>query len=257
MRTELAVDASRSIIEERDGFAVIRTPQNPAYHNGNFLFFARPPQRGDAVRWPQLFAQAFAADPRVKHWAFCWDAANGFGETQAFQDDGYALDEYLVMSATRLNVFELPEGLQLRPMQSDEDWKRQLVMQLDDVPAVHASAAYARFKEAQIEHHRRIAQNLGVWLGVFDGRELAGSCGTFPVQDGMARYQDVMVAKAYRNRGIARALIVAAGQWALEHFAARTLIIVADAGDFAYRIYQRAGFAAVQREARLWKAERT
>lgn len=257
VRTELAVDASRCTFEANDGYAVIRTPQNPGYYNGNYLYFPLPPERGDLARWQQLFEQAFAADSRVKHASFCWNGAAGPGAAGDFVAAGYTLDEYLVMTAKALNDFALPAGLHVRAFCDERDWAQQLAMQLDDVPAVHAGPAYAAFKAAQVEHHRIISETLGVWLGAFDGEQLVGSCGVFPVQGSLARYQDVMVAKAYRNRGIARALIAAAGRCAFERFRAGTLVIVADANDFPQHIYRRAGFTEAQREARLWKADRT
>lgn len=257
VRTELAVDASRCTFEVRDGFAVIRTPQNPGYYNGNYLYFPLAPERGDLARWAQLFEQAFAADSRVKHASFCWNGAAGSGAAGDFVAAGYTLDEYLVMTAEALSDVALPAGVHLRAFCEERDWMQQLAMQLDDVPAVHARPAYAAFKAAQVEYHRKISESLGLWLGAFDGEQLAGSCGIFPVQDGMARYQDVMVAKPYRNRGIARALIAAAGGCAFEQFGAGKLVIVADANDFPQHIYRRAGFADAEREARLWKADRT
>lgn len=255
--TELEVDRERAALEWCDGFAVVRTPQNPSYYQGNFLIFPRPPQSGESARWIEWFAEAFAQDPRVRHAAFCFDAQSGMGSADEFRAAGYTLEEYDVMTAQSVREFSLPSGLHVRSMGGDADWDAQLAMQLDDVPLVHQGDGYRTFKEAQIAHHRRIAQTLGVWLGVFDGDTLAGSCGIFPVGAEMARYQDVMVAKAYRNRGIARALISAAARWARQHFGPRRFIIVADANDFPRNIYERAGFAAEQREARLWKAERT
>lgn len=257
VRTELAVDASRCTFEVHDGFAVIRTPQNPGYYNGNFLYFPHAPERGDRALWLERFEQAFEADARVKHASFCWDGAAGTGTARDFVAAGFTLDEYHVMTAQILNDFAPPAGVHLRALYEECDWTQQLAMQLDDVPAQHAGPAYAAFKAAQVEHHRRISETLGVWLGAFDGETLVGSCGIFPAQDGMARYRDVMVAKASRNRGIARALITAAGRGAFERFGAKTLVIVADANDFPQTIYRRAGFTEAQHEARLWKADRT
>jgi RimJ/RimL family protein N-acetyltransferase len=254
--TELAVDASRCTFEVKDGYAVIRTPQNPGYYNGNYLYFPHAPEHGDLALWLELFEQAFAADARVKHASFCWDGAAGTGAAGDFVAAGFTLDEYLVMTAETLNDFAPPAGVHLRALCEERDWAQQLAMQLDDVPAEHAGPAYAAFKAAQVEHHRAISETLGVWLGAFEGEQLVGSCGIFPAQDGRARYQDVMVAKAHRNRGIARALITAAGRWAFARFGAKTLVIVADANDFPQAIYRRAGFTEAQREARLWKANR-
>lgn len=257
VRTELVVDGARSVLEARSGYAVVRTPQNPGYYNGNFLLFDAPPQAADAERWPRFFEEAFAGDARVKHAAFCWNASEGLGACADFQQAGYTLEESSVMTASEVAPFALPDALHVRELRGDDDWRRQLEMQLDDIPDIYEAEGYRSFKAAQLAHHRFIAENLGVWLGAFerDGA-LAGSCGIFPAGRGLARYQDVMVAKRCRNRGIARALICAAGRYAFEHFAAQMLIIVADTHGIARRIYEHCGFTEEQREARLWKADR-
>jgi GNAT superfamily N-acetyltransferase len=64
------------------------------------------------------------------------------------------------------------------------------------------------------------------------------------------------VLPAYRNRGVARALVSAAGRVAVERFGAALLVIVAEADDFPRRIYERCGFTLFQRERALWTAAR-
>src|SRR5690348_9423445 len=112
--TELAVDASRCTFEVKDGYAVIRTPQNPGYYNGNYLYFPQAPQRGDLALWLERFEQAFAADARVKHGSFCWDGAAGTGAAGDFVAAGFTLDEYLIMTAQTLNDFAPPANIHLR-----------------------------------------------------------------------------------------------------------------------------------------------
>jgi ribosomal protein S18 acetylase RimI-like enzyme len=63
----------------------------------------------------------------------------------------------------------------------------------------------------------------------------------------LARYQDVVTLESHRRRGIAGALVRAAGEWALEDPAIGRLVIVAEDGGPAIGLYQRAGFAEVAR----------
>lgn len=64
----------------------------------------------------------------------------------------------------------------------------------------------------------------------------------------------VGVLPSHRHRGIARSLIGGAARLARERWSTRQLVIVADAGGAAERIYRRAGFLTHQREAALWIA---
>ena len=65
------------VIEQRDGYLVVRSPGNPTYYWGNLLLFDEPPAAGDAPRWEALFEEAFADEPRVRHRTFAWDRADG------------------------------------------------------------------------------------------------------------------------------------------------------------------------------------
>jgi GNAT superfamily N-acetyltransferase len=256
IKTGLFLDSSRSIIEERERFAIVYTPQNPGYFLGNFLLFERAPQAEDLLTWPRLFDEAFMHDARVKHAAFQWDAREGCGASNAFVAQGYTLEERVVLVANKVKRFEVPSGLRLREFTGDSDWQQQFTMQMNDAPAVYDPEAYYVFKELQIAHQRKIAQELGVWLGIFDGSRLAGSCGIFPAGHSLARFQDVHVNVPYRNRGVARALVAAAAQLAFDRFASESVVIAADASGFARRIYEKAGFTPRELEALLWRPRR-
>ena len=66
------------------------------------------------------------------------------------------------------------------------------------------------------------------------------------VGNGLARYQEVQTAESHRGRGIASALLVVAGRWARAKSEDVPLVIVADAGTPAGRLYRRMGFALAE-----------
>lgn len=255
LRTDIALERDRSIVTEHDGFLAIRTPSNPGYYFGNVLIFDRAPQAGDEDRWPRSFEDVFGGEAAVRHAAFAWSVDESCGPVEAFRERGYTFEDRAVLAAQRVADVPLPADIEIRPLRSDEDWQAQLALGLATREPEHDAAAYARFKAAQVAHHRHLSETLGVWLGAFDGDRLAGSCGIFPVDD-LARYQDVAVFPEYRRRGIARRLIAGAARYALRHFASKRLIIVAAADDFPRTLYEAVGFTLYQREAALWIARR-
>jgi GNAT superfamily N-acetyltransferase len=254
LRTDVALERDRAIVQECDEFVAVRTPENPGYYFGNVLIFDRPPQAGDEECWPQRFEQVFSCDAAVRHAAFAWSIEEHSGRIEPFVQLGYTFENRVVLTAETVAGGPVPPGLHVRALHSDEDWAAQLQLGLATREPVHDPQAYARFKAAQVAHHRRISERCGVWLGAFDGDRLTGSCGIFAVE-GVARYQDVGVFPEYRNRGIARCLIGAAGRYAIEHFTSR-LVIVAAADDFPRTMYERAGFTLYQREGALWISRR-
>ncbi len=70
----------------------------------------------------------------------------------------------------------------------------------------------------------------------------------------LARYQDVVTLESHRRRGLAGALVRAAGEWALDDPAVGQLVIVAEDGGPAIGLYQRAGFAEVARHVGVSRA---
>ena len=255
LRTDLAIESGRSIVEEHEGFLSVRTPGNPGYHFGNFLIFDGPPENGDEQRWPQRFESLFGSDAGVRHAAFAWGGPD-MSAAQRFIDAGYTLERRAVMTAREVPDFPVPAGLHVRKLRCDNDWNGQYELDLAARKDAYEPEGYARFARAQVDYRRSIAAQFGTWLGAFDGDRLVGSCGIFSLGDGIARYQDVNVLADYRNRGVARCLIGAAGRYALERFRAALLVIVADSGDFPIRIYEKCGFALYERENALWVAVR-
>lgn len=255
LRTDLAIESGRALITEHAGCISVRTPLNPDHYFGNFLIFDTPQRAGDEDRWTALFEKIFGDDSRVRHAAFAWSAEEP-PDVERFTQRGFAFQDRVVLTAGAIEHFDPPAGLAVRRFRCDNDWNAQYELSLTTRETVHEEQAYARFMAAQIAYRREAADQFGAWLGAFDGEQLAGSCGIYSIGDGIARFQDVGVRPKYRNRGIARSLVSAAGRFANERFGASQLVIVADADGAARRIYERCGFAPYQRECALWIAAR-
>lgn len=233
------------------------TPSNPGYYFGNYFILSAAPDAGDFARLQAEFDSAFRNAPDVRHAAFAFPGGMDERTRKVFADAGYTIEDRVVMIAERIVPFDPPGGVRIRPLLDERDLEAHLDMQMASRPPEHEETAYRVFMERQIEHRRALVDEIGgVWLGAFAGQALAGSCGIFPVGGEAARFQDVIVHPDYRRRGVASALVSAAGAWALERFGVRTLIIVAKSDAPARRLYERIGFTAMQHETALWKARR-
>ena len=73
----------------------------------------------------------------------------------------------------------------------------------------------------------------------------------FVTHAGIARFQSVETHPEHRRRGLAAAVVHAAGEHALATYGIEVLVIAADADGDAIRIYRRLGFADAERHNTL------
>ena len=246
------------IVDESDGAIRARSPSNPDFFFGNFLLFRDAPTTGDSTRWIARFEAAFAADPRVRHVCLRWDRPDGArGATNELARLGFELEETVVMttSTPRLAPAQARE-VGLRRIESDADWAAVTALQIATMTEMSGAEA-GRFASRQMMRYRHfVSDGRGAWFGAFVGDELAADMGVF-VQDGLARFQAVETAVAFRRRGICRTLLHHAARVALDELGAQQLVIVG-LPDHTAQVYASVGFeerehlvAAIRRPDKL------
>jgi ribosomal protein S18 acetylase RimI-like enzyme len=252
LRTDLMVRRlAGSEITDHGDHLVVRTPDIPSFHWGNFVAFPRPPQAGDAARWAALFARYH---PRARHRAYAVDDPEGAtGDPAQLAALGVEVDVSVVLTATA-PLRPAATTTEIRPVRTDADWRQLLDVRLscEDGPP---DAAHAQFLVARTVEARRVSESgAGCWFGaVTDGRIVA-TLGIVSDGTGLARYQNVETDPAYRRRGLARALLIRAGAYAAEPLAAHTLVIVADPDYHAIDLYRSVGFLDMEKQVQLQAA---
>lgn len=253
----MLLELGGSVVTDHGAHLVVRTPENPGFHWGNFLLFDAPPRPGDPARWSALFAAEF---PEAKHRAFGVDGVDGAaGDSPGCEPLGLAIEVDTVLTADRL----LPSAVapsavtpaaEIRALSGDDDWRQALDLGFAcyGPPSDDDSRAFA---ERRVAGHRRLCEaGHGNWIGAFvDGRLRAGA-GLFAVGSDLARFQNVETHPDFRRRGLASAVLRHAAQHALPEPGSRTLVIVADPDDSAIRLYRALGFVDAERQAHLYRA---
>jgi ribosomal protein S18 acetylase RimI-like enzyme len=89
-------------------------------------------------------------------------------------------------------------------------------------------------------------QGLGGWFGAFERGVLQSGMGLFTASEGLARFQNVETRPRARGRGLAGTLVHHVGRYGLEELGAHTLVMVADPGYVAIRIYRSVGFTETE-----------
>lgn len=259
-RTDLFFPAFDGSVVDRGDYLVVTTPTNPTYHWGNFLLFARPPRQGDLERWTDTFRREIGDPDRVGHMAFGIDGTAGdagdAGAVQAFLDAGFTLERGAVLTASTVRTPPRPNlDVEVRPLRTDAEWAQAVDLRVLRRPAEARDEGMATFQRRQMARYRAMASaGWGRWFGAFLAGTMVGDLGVYH-RGGVGRFQSVGTHPDYRGRGVASTLVHRAAEGTLREHGVRTLVIVADDGSQAERIYASLGFARVETTVGLsWSA---
>lgn len=244
-RTDLIFHCASGVVTEREGYLLIRTPENPGYHWGNFLLFDGPPHAGDLPRWLALSEGELGAPEAVGHLVFGWDSLE-LGEVEPFLALGMRLERSLVMMAEQLAPPKLNREAELRALQ-DADFEAAIALQtLIGLQDGYEEAGYREFRERKMAAYRRMIEaGRGQWFGAFLAGKLVADLGLF-WEGGLGRFQAVATHPDYRRRGLAGSLLAYAAAQGRAQAGPLRLVIVADEAYFAKDLYRALGFSIAE-----------
>jgi ribosomal protein S18 acetylase RimI-like enzyme len=241
-RTDLMLlQLSGSVLTDRGGYVVVRTPANPLFWWGNYLLFRTPFAPGDAAAREEIFRSEF---PDAKHLALGIDSIDGaLGSEDEVKAAGLKIDRSTVMTAAGVREPARPnETSQYRLLTSDDDWEQQVGLSLTTA-TMEVDDDYRVFNRRRTEAERKLCEaGHARWFGAFDGDRLQASLGLASDGSGVARFQNVHTRPEDRNQGIASTLVHRASRYGFDELGAHTLVMVADPGYLAIRIYRALGF---------------
>ncbi|QWF81828.1 hypothetical protein HUW46_05261 [Amycolatopsis sp. CA-230715] len=240
-----------SEITSHDGHVVVRTPENPSYHSGNFLLLIAPPAPGAVSSWVAEFSREF---PDASHLLLGVDGTAGeFGSPDEVAAAGLIPDLSTVMTASSVHLPLHPNESATFRMLTPEDWAPMTEMR-EACNVDHEPAAYRAFVRPKMAALRRLQEEgHGGWFGAFlDGLPVAG-LGIFTDGSGIARFQSVNTLPGYWRQGLAGTLVYEASRYAFSRLGVRTLVMVADPDDAAIRLYRSLGFEDSETQAQLFR----
>ncbi|MEX2541714.1 MAG: GNAT family N-acetyltransferase [Trueperaceae bacterium] len=247
---------------DRGAYLLIRTPSNPNYHWGNMLMFPGPPGPGDYERWEELFRSELGNPPhRVYGWdkerevagGGCGGEASGpapVGAIEPFLAAGFRVEQTVVLTATEVHdPPSINREAVVRPLKSDADWQAALELGVLCRDFRYGEEGYRTYLAPKMKTYRRMQDaGLGSWFGAFWGEKLVADMGVF-AEAGIARFQSVKTHPDFRRRGICGTSVAEVARYALGELGASQLVMLADPGYQAARIYESVGFVPRERVA--------
>lgn len=238
-RTDLALlTASGSEVEDRGDHLVVRTPDNPHYYWGNFLLLDSPPGPEEGPEWVRRFRGEF---PVARHLTFGVNGTAGSVEDLApFAAAGLGVEAMCVMTTRSVHPPPRPnQDAECRSLVTDADWEQQV--DLTVVGEGHRDRTFATRRTAAVR--ALVEQGRGRWFGAFRDGRLVSSLGLFVASEGLARFQEVKTHPDARGQGLCGTLVHHAGRYGFDEMGVHTLVMVADPGYLAIRVYRSVGFS--------------
>jgi GNAT superfamily N-acetyltransferase len=237
--TDLAIlSHGGSSIEEFEDHIVVRSPQNPDYHWGNFILVSNVSHVDDGERWLNTFTDAF---PEAT-----WTAIGlpQFPDSlDAWTDLGLELERMEVLKAHQPpSIPDISSNYTSRIF-GDGDWDLLLARELSEnkKSGEHDPESFKRYISNAIKGYEELSRKgLAAWFGAFHGSELVADLGIVVCGE-MARYQSVQTDESHRRNGLATHLLGIAADWAQEK-GCTSWVIVTESTNGAGRVYRRAGF---------------
>lgn len=251
--SDLIFHCRNASVVDRGEYVVVRTPHHPTYFWGNYLIFAHPPRAEQVDEWESAFARELVEQPLSTHRSFTWDT-EGMQEpataevVDAFQRRGYAYDVSVVLVATGVVAPRFRnDALEYRPLVSPRDWEQMLALQVECRDEELAEAPYREHMRGRVSAWRRLIDSgAGVWLGAFDDELLVADAGLSWDGD-MGRFQNVETRSSHRRQGICASLVYRLSRYGFGTAGVSRLVMQADEGYHAARIYESLGFARKER----------
>ncbi|TWD83968.1 acetyltransferase (GNAT) family protein [Kribbella amoyensis] len=236
---------------EHDDHLVVRTPANPTFWWGNYLLFRTPFAQGDLRRRLETFHREF---PDAKHVAFGLDTTDGIvGAEDELTSAGFEVERNAVMTATTVVPPKRPNTTsEYRFLSTDDDWEQLVGLTLAASPM--EVDGYEEFNRRKVLADKRLVDDGHArWFGAFDGPRLQASLGLVTDGSGVARFQNVQTHPDDRAQGIASTLVHRASTYGLTELRAHTVVMVADPGYLAIKLYRSLGFTDSEVQIQLTK----
>ncbi len=241
--TELMYAQHFSEVTETDLFWKIVSPHNPTYFWGNCLIMKEAPQDNDYQAWVDIYNAEFKDHHLFK--TIAWDDAFVPDLSEFMKADFEFIHDHVLVLSRQKDIGAVNDDLQIRYLDSDADWN-----QFHEVRDIGAQFT-VDFVTRQAKAFRHLVdKGVARRYGAFDGTKLMGDIGIF-FDDQHVRFHNVATRKDCRRQGVCKSIMKRVLDDLGRDFAQHRVVIVADPGSVAEKIYRNFGFEVQEQTYQL------
>lgn len=253
LKTDLIFNTFSGEVIDRGNYLVVRTPSRPRYFWGNYLIMNRAPAIGDAAGWIDLFEREIGSRDKLGFVAITWDTHNEDpGDTQQFVDLGFSVRQSVVLTAERVHCPpKFNPDMIVRRLESESDWRSYIDIHYIENWEYGSAESQRQFLMTECSHLKAMVDcGAGARFGVELHDRLIAEAGLY-WHGSIGRFSNVATHRDYRRHGACSTLIYQMSQYALQQKGLKTLVMEADEGYHAARIYESVGFRPTERHIGL------
>jgi hypothetical protein len=249
--TDLTVLPISAQVLEYDDHIVVRCPLHPDFWFGNYITLDEAPAVGDLKHWQRLWSKAFGDIFGVQKMVLQWEEPAGpdVGPEIARKYDSLLTYGFLecsfglVLDVQRrerpADAHQLGES---RPVADKNEWQAVTQLMIDELANTEGEADLLRWR---VHEYRRLVElGRGRWWAMWDQQQIPLGAAGVIWHGTQSRFQEVVTRASVRCMGICTHLC----QTVIEHRLAiapeHRMVVVAEVGSGAERLYRRLGFAA-------------
>ncbi len=261
LKTDLFFSEFAGNVNTSKSNILIKTPNNPNYHWGNYIVFYSAPKKGDIKKWKQLFNDNFEYYKSPHHYSFTWDNINESSlstddSIKEFVDDGFEFETHSVLTTNKLKTYkDHNTNFQFKTLNSNQDWEMAKDLQIVCMDPKYANSNHINFKTNQMKQYQEMSkEGLGHWYGLFNKEQLISNLGIYGNKN-FGRFQSISTHPNFRSQGACHDLLIHSSKHFSNKFKPTNFVIIADKSYHALGLYKSCGFSEIETNYTLswWK----
>ena len=230
----------------------------PDYFWGNQIMLHKNPKILDYDFCLKTFTNEFSDFKNLKHLLFTFDKDVKLSDSlrSSFTKNNFKIEATIVLSKKdTLNFKSINKhNISVKKISHESDWAQVKHLNLlvnEDEEGISEEFIHAKYND----YRKLINGGHGSWYGAFIGEKLVADFGLIGNKE-FGRFQNVETHPELRNRGICKHLVATISQRAFRNNDHKELIIEAEEGSVAYKIYKSLGFTVEEELYEVFSAIR-
>jgi hypothetical protein len=259
LRTGLILNRFLAVVEEKEEYIVIRTPDRPSFFWGNSIIMKNSPTLGDYQKWIAIFEKEIGSKNDKGFIAITFDSIDERSyDVSEFEKNNFEIMVSKVLSTN--SIIKPPKfnpEIIVKAFKTSKDWDSFVDIHFIPDWGYGSDDGQRVFLKEEGENFKKFVETgRAQRFGAFYNGQMVAELGVF-WQEGLARFNSVATHRDYRRLGACSTLVYEVSRLLLNNPEIETLVMEADEDYHAASIYESVGFVANEKLIALeWKDDK-